>query len=150
MSAFSVFAGACAFLSASLVGLWLKRRLLNKADFYKDYYDFLCYALEKISSERTVVSEIKRTFQGKSKDFTELLKGNEVSAPIGEKERNAVKEYLSGIGSTDAESQIASLSSKCSTLKRFVENECAAYRKDAALRFKLAVLVGAALFIILV
>ena len=150
MSALSVFAGACAFLSASLVGLWLKKRLVNKADFYMDYYDFLCYALEKISSERMVVSEIKRTFRGKSKEFSELLKGNEVSAPIGEKEKNEIEEYLSGIGSTDAECQIASLSSRAQTMKRFVENECATYKKDASLRFKLAVLIGAALFIILV
>ncbi len=150
MSALSVFIGVCAFFSASFVGLWLKKRLVKKADFYKDYYDYLTFALEKISYERAVVSEINKGFRGKSKEFSEFLEGKEINIAIPENDLSEIRSSISSIGRSDAETQIASLSSKCASMKRFVENECASFRKDAALRFKLAVLVGVALFIILV
>lgn len=150
MSALSVFLGACAFFSASFIGLWLKKRLIKKAEFYKDYSEYLAFALEKIGYERTIVSEINTSFRGKSKEFSDLLNGNDPNVPIEEKRLSEIKEYISKIGTTDADTQIASLSSECAAMKRYVEKECAAFKKDAALRFKLAVLVGAALFVILV
>ena len=150
MNALSVFVGICAFFSASFVGLWMKKRLIKKADFYKDYYDYLCYASERIGYERTVVSEINETFHAKSKEFTAMLNGEDPNIGLTAKELEEIKTYLSKIGSTDAETQLASLASRCSSLKRFVENDCATFRKDAALRFKLSVLVGVALFIIVV
>lgn len=150
MNALSVFIGVCAFFSASFVGLWLKKRLIIKADFYKDYYDYLCYASERIGYERTVVSEINATFRAKSKEFLSLLNGDKPNIGLSSKELEEIKNYLSKIGSTDAETQLASLASRCSSLKRFVEIDCANFRKEAGLRFKLSVLIGVALFIILV
>ena len=61
-----------------------------------------------------------------------------------------VKKYLSEIGTTDADTQVASLRGKCAELKRFSEQECAKFRKDGALYFKLCVLLGVVAFILIV
>ena len=70
--------------------------------------------------------------------------------PLGEGESSEIRDYLSGIGTTDAETQIASLKGKCAELKRFTENDCAKYRKDGSLYFKLSALLGLVIFILLV
>ncbi len=151
MSAVSIFAGVCVFFSCALVGLWIKRRFLRKAAFYDDYYRYLVFASEKISYERMPVAEIVESFSiGEETEFYRLLKGEEVAPPITEKELSEVKKYLSAIGTTDADTQMSSLRGKCAEFKRFSEENCAKFRKDGALYFKLCVLLGVVAFILIV
>ena len=151
MSAVSVFAGVCVFFSSALVGLWIKRRSLRKAAFYEEYYRYLVFASEKISYERMPIAEIKASFsKGEETEFYRLLQGEEVSIPVTENELSEVKKYLSEIGTTDADTQVASLRGKCAELKRFSEENCAKFRKDGALYFKLCVLLGIVAFILIV
>ena len=146
----SIFAGICIFFSASFVGIWLKKRTLKKLSFYRSYYDFLSFASDKIAYERMVFSEIVRTFHSESREFSEVLSGGEPSFGLPDGEIAAVKEYLSGIGKTDAETQIASLRGKSAEIKALLDRDGAKWKKDASLYFKLSVLLGVALFIILV
>ena len=151
MNALSIFAGVCAFFSVAFVGLWLKRRLLRKAAFYEDYYSYLVYASEKISYERMPVTEINRTFlKGKTSEFCRFLYGEKVTPPLSDEEFGAIESYLAGIGKTDAETQIASLNAKVAEIKCHTESECVKYKKDGALYFKLSVLLGIVIFIILI
>ncbi|MBO4478911.1 MAG: stage III sporulation protein AB [Clostridia bacterium] len=151
MNTASIFAGVCAFFSAALVGLWLKRRLLRKAAFYEEYYRYLVYASEKISYERMPVAEIMASFsKGEDSEFYRFLKGENVTVPLSEKELAEIGKYLSEIGTTDADTQIASLGAKCAELKRFSEGQCAKFKKDGALYFKLCVLLGVVAFILIV
>ena len=151
MSYSSVFAGLCLILSASFVGLWIKKRMFLKAAFYEDYYSYLLFATEKISYERMPVGELIAAFtKGNQREFSRFLKGEKTVVPLSENATRDICEYLNGIGKTDAETQIASLKGKAAEVKRFVETECVKYRKDGNLYFKLSVLVGAVLFIIFV
>lgn len=150
MNALSVFSGVCAFFAAAVFGLWIKKRFVRRAAFYEDYYDYLLFASEKISYERMPLDELNARYcKRRSGDFSVYLREHDV-AFLREDEKIEVKSYLDTIGTTDADTQVASLSAKCAELKRFTENECAKYRKDGALYFKLAVLVGVAVFILLV
>ena len=151
MSGLSVFAGVCIFFSSALVGLWVKKRLVSKAVFYEEYYKYLLFASEKISYERMPINEIKRSFPNEGKgDFYAFLMQENASPPLSEGEIGEVKKYLDEIGTTDAETQIASLNGKCAQMKRFSEEQCAKYRKDGTLYFKLSVLLGIVAFIIIV
>ena len=144
----TIFVGVCIFFSSAFVGLWVKMRILKKLAFYQSYYDFLRYAADKIGYERTVFSDIVTTFRSSSKEFSEVLSGSSPSFGLSEAELLAVKEYVSSIGKTDAETQLASLRVKTSEIKALLEKEGVKWKKDAALYFKLAVLIGIALFII--
>ena len=151
MNFVTIFAGLCAFFSASVVGLWIKKRYIRKAVFYEGYYDYLQYCTDKISYERMPIGELNASFFKKNKgEFVSFLQQEEYTLPLSEEAIGEIREYLRGIGTTDAETQIASLRSKCAEMKRFTETECVKFRKDGALFFKISALVGAVLFIILV
>ena len=151
MSVVTIFAGLCAFLSASTVGLWIKKRCNRKANFYDGYYEYLQYCTDKISYERMPIGELNSSYFKKNKgEFVLFLDNKQENLPLSEETLSEIREYLSGIGTTDAETQVASLRSKCAEMKRFTETECVKFRKDGALYFKLSALIGAVLFIILV
>ena len=145
----SIVVGVCAFFSASMVGIWLKRRQTEKCAFYKDFYDYLSFSEEKIAYERMPLADIKRLFHGESAAFRELLDGREVSLALPVEEILSVREYLDTIGTTDADTQLASLRSKCSELKKKLDGDVAKWKKESVLYFKLCVLAGVALFVIL-
>ena len=151
MSSLSVFAGVLLFFACSFVGLWLKKRLNRKATFYDEYYRYLLYVLDKISYERMPINEINQSFcKDKKSEFCDFLLGDISTPPISDSDSSKLAEYLSEIGMTDADTQIASLGGKCAEMKRFSENEVVKYRKDGALYFKLSVLLGIVAFIIIV
>ena len=151
MSSLSVFAGVCLFFACALIGLWLKKRLVKRASFYEDYYRYLVFAGEKIAYERMPLKEIIKNFsQGEKTDFNRFLAGESVSPPLSEKQLDEIKAYLSEIGTTDADTQTASLNAKCAEMKRFTDEQCVKFRKDASLYFKLFVLLGVVAFILIV
>ena len=145
----TVLVGILVFFAAALVGLWLKKRLVKRADFYRAYYDYLTFALEKISYERTPIDDIVRDFHSESAEFTDMLRGDAASAPLSDDKKLAVKGYLDSIGTTDAETQIASLRAKIAEVKKVLDEDAVKWRKDGTVYFKLCVLIGVALFIIL-
>ncbi len=146
----SVFVGILAFFSASLVGMWLKKRSISKWKFYRDFQEYLLFAAEKISSERMPRAEIDAAFRSESKEFLGLLKGTSEAFSLKNEEILSVKEYLDSIGTSDAEAQLSSLRGKSAEIKRLLDTDGEKWRKEASLYFKLCVLVGVALFIILV
>ena len=151
MNALSIFAGVCAFFSAATVGLWIKKRMIGKAAFYEQYYDYLLFVSEKIAYERMPLGELNANyFKRKNGEFAAFLRGETLVSALKTEEINEVRGFLDSIGKTDADTQISSLSAKCAELKRFTETECVKYRKDGALYFKLAALLGVAAFILLV
>ena len=151
MNSLSVFAGVLLFFACSFVGLWLKRRFNRKASFYEEYYRYLLYVLDKISYERTPFSEMNQGFcANQNSEFFDYLLGEASTPPISDAEIANVGKYLSEIGTTDADTQIASLGGKCAEMKRFSENEVVKYRKDGTVYFKLSVLFGIVVFIIIV
>ena len=150
MSGLSIFTGVLLFFSASLIGLWLRKRLSGKANFYECYYRYLLFVMEKISYERMPLKEINASFLKKEKgEFCDFLTGK-TSASLSDNEFEEVRTYIGAIGTTDADTQIASLGGKCAELKRFTEDRCVKYRKDGILYFKLGVLIGIVAFIIVV
>lgn len=151
MNLVTIFAGLCAFMSASVIGLWIKKRFIRKAVFYEGYYDYLQFCTEKICYERMPIGELNEAFFKKNKgEFVCFLQKNETNLPLSEETVSEIRDYLQTIGTTDAETQVASLRAKCAEMKRFTETECVKFKKDGALYFKLSALVGAVLFIILV
>lgn len=151
MNVLSIFAGVCVFFSISLVGLWLKRKLTRKAEFYEEYYSYLVFVSEKISYERMPIPEIKNSFvKGKTSEFSRFLCGETIAPTLSDEDLGTILIYLDGIGKTDADTQMASLNGKIAEVKRFTEKECVKYKKDGALYFKLGVLLGIIAFIILI
>ena len=151
MSGLSIFAGVLLFFSSSLVGLWIRKRLTHKASFYEGYYRYLVFVKEKISYERMPIFEINEAFRKSEKgEFCDFLFGKTTTASLSDRESDEIRKYIDAIGTTDADTQIASLGGKCAELKRFEEESCVKYRKDGALYFKLAMLLGLVAFIIIV
>lgn len=151
MNTLTILAGVLLFFSTSLVGLWVKRRFIRKASFYESYYRYLQYARDKISYERMPIGEINTSYcKGKKDEFCDYLQGKTVALPLSEGEIDEVRRYLSAIGTSDADTELATLGGKCSEMKRFTEENCVKYRKDGTLYFKLAVLLGVVAFIIIV
>ena len=151
MSVLSVFGGVCAFFSCAVTGLWLKKRALRKAAFYEDYCEYLQFASEKIGYERMPIGELNEKFRQRKKgEFTAFLAKENCSPPLSDVALGEISNYLSEIGTTDADTQIASLKSKCAEMKRFAEKDCVKLRKDGSLYFKLSALAGVVVFIILV
>jgi len=134
-----------------MVGMWIRKRLIVRAGFWNDYYDYISFVTEKIAYERTPLPEINRAFLAdRNGEFARLLKGEETSVSLPIAQLTEIKEYVAGIGRSDADTQIASLQGKAAELKRIVEIDCDKIRKDGALYFKLSVLIGMVAFIILV
>lgn len=150
MNLLSIFAGLCAFSACAFVGLWLKRRLVSKAEFYEDYYTYLLFASEKIGYERMPIGELNQAFFTKcDRAFSSFLRGENPAISLSDGEIKEVEDYLAQIGTTDADTQIASLKGKCAEMKRYAEGDCVKFRKDGALYFKLGVLLGLVAFILL-
>ena len=151
MNSVSIFAGVCLFFSCARIGLWLKKRFVKRAAFYEEYYRYLVFANEKISYERMPMREIIKNFsKGERTDFIRFLTGEKTSPPLTEKQLDDIKSYLSEMGTTDADTQTASLNAKCAEMKRFSEEQCVKFRKDGSLYFKLCVLFGVVAFILIV
>ena len=150
MNVGTIFAGVCAFFSAAFVGLWIKKKLIRKADFYLGYYDYLLFVSEKIAYERMPIGELNANFfKRKHGEFVDYLKGGSANAPLNDAEIAEVRAYLDSIGTTDADTQVGSLVAKCAEMKRFTETECVKLKKDGALYFKLCALIGLAALILL-
>ena len=150
MTVGTIFAGVCAFFSAAFVGLWIKKKMIRKANFYEEYYDYLLFVSEKIAYERMPIGELNGNyFKRKKGEFAAFLKGELLASPLKDGEIAEVRAYLDSIGTTDADTQIGSLQAKCAEMKRFTETECVKYKKDAALYFKLCALIGLAALILL-
>ena len=125
--------------------------MIRKARFFEDYYAYILFATDKIAYERMPLGELNDRFsEGKKGDFVSFLRGDKSGTSLSEEALRSVSDYLSKMGTTDVETQVSSLKGKSAELKRFVESDCAKYRKDGSLYFKLCVLLGAVLFIILV
>ena len=141
MNQISLFPGLCMFFACAFVGMWIKRRMMLKAEFYEDYYQYLLYVTEKIGFERMPIAEIKSSFlSGKKTVFKEFLSGERVSLPLSEGKTQEISHYLSSIGTTDVDTQMMTLKAKCAELKRYNDEECSKFRKDGSLYFKLGVL----------
>ena len=83
MNALSIFAGACLLFACAMVGLWIKKRLIARAVFYEDYYEYLLFAGEKIGYERMPIHELNTSFADRKKGtFAEYLLHRSIPAQM--------------------------------------------------------------------
>lgn len=154
--------GIALFALSSFFGLNYKKKCKERAKFYKELYEFNLHLSEQISYAKTPLPQIiisfamlkDSLFAGLLKDFGKELnmgaQGDYAIKYIGENEKEEVLRFLRGLGKTDADNQLISLAEDKQWIKA---------RKDSAeneeitkgkLYYKLAVILGIALLIIVI
>lgn len=154
--------GIVLFALSSFFGLNYKKKCRERTKFYKELYEFTLLLYEQISYAKTPLPQIIKSFiLLKESMFSELLMkfGEEIERGvkseyaikfITEKELMEVLTFLRGLGKTDAENQMISLGESkqwINAKKEFAEKE---EQTKGKLYYKLAIIIGIALLIIVI
>lgn len=128
-------------LSAAL-GIALSNEKKREMKIYAQFYEFnerlilnLRYGRNKLSDVAEEFDYVKRTMNGE-----ELIKGREGAF---------LKDYLAHVGETDAVTQIEYLNEKKQTLAKYKQNGEENYKKYGSLYFKLCLLGGILIAVLL-
>ncbi len=154
--------GIALFALSAYFGLLYKKRYKQRALFYAEMYDFAIYLTEQIAYSKTPLPVIFKSFAaGKESIFRCLI--NDYCAELienapkeyaikhlGQGETREVIEFLRGLGKTDAENQLRNLSEQKQRIGTKKEITASEEIKRGKLYFKIAVIIGIALLIIVI
>ena len=125
---------AIVILSA-LLGIILTADKKKTMKVFAQFYEFneklllnLKYGRIKVGEIASEYEYVQSVLQGKS-----LLKGEE---------NEFLQSYISNIGATDAYSQVDYLNERKQSLKKYKDDSEAAYKKYGSLYFKIALMIG--------
>lgn len=152
--------GGLLALVCAYIGLLVKRRYRDKANFYGKVCDFINYARRELSIKMTSIPETCLGYAGENKDeFSAVLRDFASGVRTGkrkasrasllkENEINEIDDFLDGLGKSSLTEQIVYLDS---WEKKFADER--GRKEDESKRlggmyFKLLVLLGVALMIV--
>ena len=132
---------AIVLLSGGL-GLAISSEIKKEMKIYSQFYDFNEKLILNLKFKREKVGVVAEQFDYVKKAMLgeQLLKGED-----GE----FLMQYLSDIGKTDAPTQIAYLSEKGQTLLEFKQKSEEKYKKYGSLYFKLSLMAGILIAVLL-
>ncbi|NCA67507.1 MAG: hypothetical protein EOM87_05530 [Clostridia bacterium] len=154
--------GIMLFAVSTYFGLYYRRRCRLRAQLYAELYEFSLYLTEQISYSKTPLPLIFSTFSlGKNTEFAALLleysKEFEQKEPteyalkhINDREKSEILSFFRGLGKTDVDNQIKKLSEQKQWIKNKKEITQTEETTKGKLYFKLAVIIGIALLIIVI
>lgn len=150
------------FALSAYFGLYQKKRCTLRAAFYSELYDFAIFLSEQIAYSKTPLPAIFQNFAlGKTGAFRELLDvySGELAGKVPEEyklkflneaEKNETLVFFRGLGKQDAERELAKLGESKQRIKTKKEITEAEVKSKGKLYFKLAVIIGIALMIIVI
>ena len=152
--------GLALFALSSYIGLRYKKRCVLRASFYSELYDFASYLAEQIAYSKTPLPALFKSFSlGKESAFAELLTAYfaELVGKIPEEykvkglseaEKTELFTFFRNLGKSDAERELARLAESKQRFKIKKETAEKEVGQKGKLYFKLAVIIGIALMII--
>ncbi len=162
---FGLICGAVLCIAISFGGLVIKRKYKTNADFMTAYVDFIAYVKTEIYNNKTPIFTIIDNYIAKETNiFTKVLKvinGNlkrdvvdnenypKECALVDKKNIKMLISDIASIGKYDSVTEVNKLNAILERVKVDAEKANVKYKKDGVMAFKLSVLVGIAVMIIL-
>ena len=163
----NLLAGGILFLISAYIGLAVKRHFEKRRDFFKDAVEFVDTLTDEVSFLKTPLPQIIQRFgvdkkgdfrdalltyaehigSGKSTEFQPLSQALKLSR-LTDGERDIMLSFLAGLGKTDAKTQLAALKNYRARLESFREESQKKFKTTGLLAYKLGILVGIAIMII--
>ncbi len=157
--------GAAICTAVSFVGLIIKRKYKTNADFMAIYLDFIGYVKTEIANNKTPIFTIIDNYISRDVNvFTKVLKvinGNlkkdvvdtenypKECALVDKKRIQWLISDIASIGKYDSITEVNKLKSIEERVKIDCDLAATKYKKDGVMAFKLSVLIGIAIMIIL-
>ncbi len=158
-----LIAGGLFALIAVYIGVLIKRRYKNRVTFYKSVCDFSAMLATELSMKKTPIPEVTNKFlTGRNGEFEKALSNwllatsegrasdlNEIAGLLKLDERKVVADFLSGLGKTALDDQLAHIahfSREFEQMKGRCEVES---KKFGSMYFKLCALLGIAIMLML-
>lgn len=154
--------GIALFALCSYVGLRYKKKCVIRSIFYSEMYDFTLYLTEQIAYSKMPLPSIFKNFsEGKESAFAQLLKEFLIELSSIEQKAYSIKNltdneiaevliFFRSLGKTDADNQLIKLSEYKQRTKNKKEQAQSEVTNKGKLYFKLAVITGIALLIIVI
>ena len=156
---FRIVGGGLIALVASYIGLIIKRRYKTREQFFSDVREYFALFENELTYEKTSVPEINKKFlNGKNGEFANWLQTKNKTIEqtskrqltfLKENEREQIDSALSGLGKSGYQEQLAYVK-KWQMLFKDKHDKCAMENKKyGGMYFKLCVLAGIAILILL-
>lgn len=165
MQLFGLIFGGVICVAVSTFGFLIKRKYKANSDFMATYVDFLSYAKTEIANNKTPVFDIIDSYISRENNlFTKVLSviNNNLKKDVVDTEnypkecvlvdkkliKNLVAD-IESIGKYDSSTEVLKLNGIEERAKVKAAAAATKYKKDGVMAFKLAVLIGIAIMIIL-
>lgn len=129
------------------IGSLLKKSYKRRGKLFSDYERFICYCTERISTSLTPIDELKKAFLC-DKDFQSLLKGDKCEI-ISKREYEELESFINGIGKSDCENTLSILSKEREHAHSLKEKGDDEIKKKGDLYFKLSIILGLAIALVI-
>lgn len=165
MELFGLICGAVICVAISFGGLIIKRKYKINADFMAHQVDFISYAITEISNNKTPIFKILDSYIARESNiFTKVLSviNTNLKKDIVDTEnypkdcvlvdKKRIKQLISdieSIGRYDSITEVNKLKTIEERTQKEAQKAMEKYKKDGVMAFKLSVLIGIAVMIIL-
>ena len=128
---------------SALFGIILAADKKKKMKIFAQFYEFNEKLLLNLKYGKSKVGEVASQYEYVQAAFNGNL-------AIKDERENFLKSYVSNIGSTDVYSQVDYLNERKETLKKYKDESESDYKKYGSLYFKIALMVGILLAVLLI
>lgn len=158
----TIIAGSILFCVTSFMGIQVKKYYKNKEIFFKEMKDFSYFAENKISLLKTPIKEIIISFIQDKKGETKKILSEMLlffddnddkhcsSIFLNKNESELIFDFLKNIGKTDLKNVVVLIRAFRNDISDLYEKSKIEYTKKGVLYYKLLVLAGIALMLIVI
>lgn len=148
-----IVGGGLIALVCAYVGVIVKRRYKTREKFFKDASDYFAFFEKELTFKKTPLPEINREFAKTRNGEFVLLVANGAEKPklpfLKPDERQGVESALAGLGKSVYEEQVAYVKRWQAEFKEKADKSANENKKYGGMYFKLCVLLGIALLILI-
>lgn len=124
------------------IGVFLPANKKKRMNVFSELYEFNEQLLINMKFTRRTIDKVACDF----KYVPEILEGNKI---LDGEDWEIISDYISGLGKSDALSQIDYLNERKNVLKKCMEESTTDYKQYSALYFKIFFLIGVLMAILL-
>ena len=148
-----IIGGGLIALVCAYVGVLVKRRYKTREKFFKDACDYFSFFEKELTFKKTPLPEINKAFaKTRDGDFA-LLVANSAEKPrlsfLKPDEKQSVDSALAGLGKSVYDEQVAFVKRWQAEFKEKADKCASENKKYGGMYFKLCVLLGIALLILI-
>jgi stage III sporulation protein AB len=161
----SLYAGSLLFVSSSYIGFQIRKHYLRRKEYLKDLIELMDIMINEITYLKTPISEIMLNFSIDKKGeikrvvsaYTDYIKNGEVdndilktlhSSFLSNNENMTINRTLISIGKSNIVNEVTKIKALRAQLELFLKNATEQYTTTGVLAYKLGILAGIALMII--